>query len=248
MRSVLDGLAGLKRRFLFAVLQVRTATARILWGDYRSLARLITGSAPGFKDPARLTWCTRGFLYAHLAIVLGSWSARALMSVFGPVQTPEVWGGVWFTVRMAEILGLMFLVPAWTLLANYNARQLGASTMTFAPEWAAGWYFLPPGLIWKPYQVMQETWKASVQPSDWRSRRGTPLVGCWWGMWLVSSWGGVLASVAAGATLEAGDAQAAESAIGLVRGLARVASTLSLLTIITRVHRIQMARYRESAE
>lgn len=28
--------------------------------------------------------------------------------------------------------------------------------MTFAPEWAAGWYFLPPGLFWKPYQVMQE--------------------------------------------------------------------------------------------
>lgn len=129
MRAVLDGLAGLKRRFLFAWLQMRAASARISWGDYSSLARLITGAAPGFKDPARLTRWTRGFLYAQLAIVLGSWSARALTTILGPVQPPEVGGGVWFAVRMAVAFGLFLLVPAWTLLANYNARQLGASTM-----------------------------------------------------------------------------------------------------------------------
>lgn len=143
--------------------------------------------------------------------------------------------------------GLFLLVPAWTLLANYNARQMGASTMKCAPEWAAGWYFLPPGLFWKPYQVMQEIWKASVRPREWKSRHGSPLVGWWWGMWLVSSWGGVLTSVAATATLEAGDARATESAIRMVRALARVGSTVSLLAIITRVHRMQMARYRKPA-
>lgn len=53
--------------------------------------------------------------------------------------------------RMVVLYGTMLLVPAWTLRANHNARQLGASGMRFAPEWAAGWYFVPPGLFWKPY-------------------------------------------------------------------------------------------------
>ena len=246
MRSVLSGLAGLKRRFFFGLLQVRTATASISWGDYSSLAKLITGSTPGFRDPTRLTCWTRGFLYAHLAMVLGTLSNRAIRAVLGPVQLPELGGVVWFPLWMVVLFGMMLLVPAWTLLANYNARETGASTMKFTPEWAAGWYFMPPGLFWKPYQAMQEIWKASVQPREWRSQHGSPLVGWWWGMWLVSSWGGVLASGVAALTLEAGDVEVAERAIGLVRGLARVASTVCVLTFIARVHRMQMAHYRES--
>ena len=166
--------------------------------------------------------------------------------VAGPVRLLEVGDGVWFALTMFVVFGLALLLPAWTLLANYNARQLGASTMNFTPEWAAGWYFLPPGLLWKPYQVMQEIWKASVEPRDRRSRCSSPLVSWWWGMWLLSAWVGVLAAVVAALTLEGGDAQAVESAISPVRNLARVGSTLLLLTIIARVHRMQMAHYRES--
>ena len=244
MRSFLDGLAGLKRRFLFVGLQIRTASAALSLHNFSYFTRLITGSTSGFRDPARLTRWTRGFLYGHLAIVLGSWSARALTTVLGPVHLPEVAGVVWFPLRMVVAFGVALLLPAWTLLANYNVRQLGASKMTFAPEWAAGWYFLPPGLVWKPYQVMQEVWKASAEPRDWRNQCGSPLVGWWWGMWLVSAWGGVLASLTAAVILEAGDAQAAESAIRIVRGLARVASTLFLLKIITRVQRMELERYK----
>ena len=245
MRSVLDGLAGLVRRFRFGVLQVRTVTAALALSNYRYFVRFITGSTSGFNDPTRLARWTSGFLYAGVAMLLARWFAQALMMIAG-IQQSEVAGVVWLVLRGIQFYGVVLLLPAWTLRANYNARQLGASTMKFTPEWAAGWYFMPPGMFWKPYQVMQEIWKASVQPHEWRSQHGSPLVGWWWGLWLVSSWAGALASGVAALTLEAGAAEAAESAIMLVRRFANVGSALILLTFIARVHRMQMARYRES--
>ena len=244
--AVLNRLADLKCRFLFALLQIRIACAALSLGEYRSFARHSTGSAPGFSDPTRLTRWTRGFLYADLARLLALSCAQAITMVAGPVQPSEVGGGAWVALRMIVFLGIVLLLPAWTLVANYNARQLGASSMKFTPEWAAGWYFLPPGLFWKPYQVMQEIWKASVQPRDWRSQLGSPLVHWWWALWLLNGWGGGLADTLAVLTLEAGDAQAVYSALRLVRRLLHVPTTLFLLTIIARVHRMQMAHYREA--
>lgn len=246
MRALLAGLAGLKRRFLFTLLQIRTAGAALSLRDYRAFIGLITGSATGFSDPARLTRWTRGFLYADLARLLAPLIAQALMMIVGPIQQSEVVGVVWWALKGFLFLGVAILLPAWTLRANHNARQLGASTMTFAPEWAAGWYFLPPGLFWKPYQVMQEIWKTSLDPRDWRSQRGSPLVGWWWALWLLSAWVGALADIATTLAMEPGDAQVVHSAIRAVRILLYIPTTLALLTIISRVRRMQMARYRES--
>ncbi len=109
MRAVLDRLAGLKRRFLFALLQIRTASAALSLGDIRSFNEFIAGSAPGFSDLTGLTRWTKGFLYADVVRLIAEWSTQALMVTAG-------------TVRPWEVVG----------------------------------FFLPPGLFWKPYQVMQE--------------------------------------------------------------------------------------------
>lgn len=137
------------------MLQIRTASAALSLGEYRYFTRFATGSASGFSDPSRLTRWTRGFLYADVVRLIAEWSTQALMVTDGTAHRSEAVGFFW-TLRMVVMFGTMLLVPAWTLRANHNARQLGASKMTFAPEWAAGCYFLPPGLFWKPYQVMQE--------------------------------------------------------------------------------------------
>ena len=215
-------------------------------GGFGHFVRFVTGTATGFSDPARLTRWTRGFLYAFLVALLSEWSARALMITVGPIQQSEVAGVVWLAPKGFLLLGIMLLLSAWTHRANHNARQLGASTLRFAPEWAAGWYFLPPGLFWKPYQVMQEIWKASVQPQDWRSQPGSPLVGWWWAMWSLGAWGVALAETVTALAMEPGDAPALYGAIGAVRTILYLSATLVLLTIIARVHRMQMAHYGES--
>lgn len=236
---MLERLAGWKRGFLYALLQVRRASAALALRDYRAFTSIVTGSAPGFSDPIRLTGWTCNFLYAHLAFVVVVGCIRALETVGATIELPAAAG----TVQLVIMFGLVLLVPAWTLRANHNARQLGASGMKFAPEWAAGWYFLPPGLIWKPYQVMKEVWQASADPTDWREQRGSPLVGWWWALWLIATWGGSLRFAVAVLALETGEAQTVESAFGIARLLLHIPLTLILLTIILKVCGMQMRHY-----
>ena len=245
MKAVLARLADCKRILLYALVQGRSASAAAALHDHRSLGRIITGTGSGFTDPTRLTRWTRGFLYAHLAIVVARLCIRAI-DPSGTGNAPElssVPGAISLTLRMVVLYGTILLVPAWTLRASHNARQLGASGMRFAPEWAAGWYFVPPGLFWKPYQVMKEIWQASVCPSDWRRQRGSPLVGWWWALWVTASWGGLLASGVALLALEPGDREAVGGAIGLARGLLHIPLTLALLAIILKVREMQMAHF-----
>lgn len=141
---------------------------------------------------------------------------------------------------MKAILDRLALIPLWTHRANHNARQLGASDMTLMPGWAAGCYFVPPGLFWKPYLAMKEIWQASVDPGEWQGQRGSPLLGWWWTLWLATTWGEVLVWAVAAVALEPGDAETVESTIGLAGLLLHIPLTLILLTIITKVCRMQM--------
>ncbi len=245
MKAVLARLADCKRIILYALVQARSASAAAALHDHRSLGRIITGTGSGFTDPTRLTRWTRGFLYAHLAIVVARLCIRAI-DPSGTGILPElssVAGAILWPLRMVVLYGIMLLLPAWTLRANHNARQLGASGMRFAPEWAAGWYFVPPGLFWKPYQVMKEIWRASVCPSNWRRHRGSPLVGWWWALWVTAAWGGLLATGVALPALEPGGREAVEGAIRLAGGLLHIPLTLLLLTIILKVREMQMAHF-----
>ena len=243
MNTMLARLAGWKSGFLYALLQVRRASAALALRDHQAFTSIITGSSHGFTDPTRLTGWTCNYLYAHLAFVVVVGCIRALEAVGNPFELSPATETIRFVLRMIITYGIMLLLPAWTLRANHNARQLGASGMKFAPEWAAGWYFLPPGLFWKPYQVMKEVWQASVDPTDWRDQRGSPLVGWWWALWLIASWGGLLGLAIATLVLEASDAQTVEIAIGIANLLLHIPLTLLLLTIILKTHGMQMRHH-----
>lgn len=248
MSRVLNRLAEWKRASLYALVQVRTASAALNLRDYQAFSRVFAGSAGGFSDPTRLTRWTRGFLWAHVAIVAIRLSIRALERVGGTVElSPVVWG-LWVAVQLLAVYGTVILVPLWTRRANHNAGQLGAAEMTFTPSWAAGWYFLPPGLLWKPYLVMKEIWQVSVDPGDWRSQRGSPLLDWWWALWLIAVWGELLVFAVARLALEPGDAQTVEGAMGLANQLLHLPLTLILLTIITKIHDMQMVHYRNQSE
>lgn len=230
---------------LYALLQVRSASAALKLRDYQAFSRVFTGSTGAFNDPTRLTRWTRGFLYAHVAIAVYGLCNRVFE---GSLELPPAAAGAAIAIQIVAFYGTVILVPLWTHRANHNARQLGATDMTFTPGWAAGWYFLPPGLLWKPCLVMKEIWQASVDPVEWRGHHGSPLIGWWWTMWVATTWGELLLWGLAVVALEPGDAQVVESAAALVSRLLHVPLTLLLLTIITKVHNMQMKHYRNQSE
>jgi len=75
----------------------------------------------------------------------------------------------------------------WIYRANSNCHGFGAQGMAFIPGWSIGWYFVPIATLWKPYQAMKEIWKVSKNPSKWQNITGSPLLGWWWALWIISA-------------------------------------------------------------
>ena len=72
--------------------------------------------------------------------------------------------------------------------ANANARSLGAANLANNPGWCVGYWFIPIITWFKPYQCMNEIYKASSNPNgiNWKSAASHPLMGLWWTCWLIS--------------------------------------------------------------
>lgn len=94
----------------------------------------------------------------------------------------------YITILLNIITGIFFL--KWIYRANYNARQLGASGLKFSPGWSVGYYFIPIVNLWKPYQAMNEIWKASSNPNNWTIEPDSWLLGIWWILWVGSKFVG----------------------------------------------------------
>lgn len=94
-------------------------------------------------------------------------------------------GLLYFVVFLAT--AVLFL--RWTYLSNKNARALGSSDMEFTPGWSAGWYFVPIFWLWKPYQALKETFKASHPDSGehWQEAPHPGIMPIWWSLWLISA-------------------------------------------------------------
>jgi Domain of unknown function (DUF4328) len=93
---------------------------------------------------------------------------------------------------VVAILGVVWFCM-FMVRANRNARSFG-SPMSFRPGWAAGYFFVPILMLWKPYQAMKEIWQGSdpdpnAQPF---SVRVSSLIGWWWALYLLHNVGGRL--------------------------------------------------------
>lgn len=157
----------------------------------------------GFKDSKKLTDWVRYFLYLQIAIALlslisGYMEFRMLSDFQNGVyesQDQAVADAESSDARQA-VVAIIYLVNyivsgvfilKWIYRANYNARQLGAVNMKFTPGWSVGWYFVPLFSLWKPYQAMEEIWKASHNPGNWATEKINYLLPLWWGLWLAAN-------------------------------------------------------------
>ena len=195
----------------------------------------------GYRHPERLTRWTRGFLCAYTVV----WFLAIVQSgsiLFGYAD------GAWLPrflpedgERAGRIVGMgsLVLLLVWTHRANHNARALGASGLRFTPRAAVAWYFVPIAWFWKPYQAMREIWNASARPADWKNRQGSALLGWWWGLWLLASWGWLLAQEVT--IRKWGTVGGAAADFG--RGVVAIPAALVLIAIITNIHRMQTRHY-----
>ncbi len=93
-------------------------------------------------------------------------------------------------VFIGLIFLLLYLVTAivfliWQFRVCKNSRSLGAKKLRYTPGWSIAYYFIPIVWLFRPYQVMKENWKVSLNPAKWTRQPGTPLLGWWWGLWLL---------------------------------------------------------------
>lgn len=159
-----------------------------------------------YRDPTSLVKWTRASIFAQLGI-----SVIAIMSGYleyevlaalrdgtfasqdaatAAAEASDARQAMVALVQIAIIVVSGVLILRWIHRANWNARALGAQGLTFTPGWCVGWYFVPLVSLWKPYQAMQEIWKATKNPSAWTTEAVPQLIGLWWTLWLIYSFAG----------------------------------------------------------
>lgn len=112
-----------------------------------------------------------------------------IVQIFIPPTAPADTNGIGVHIRglPAIIVGLMSLVAViFFLIWFYRARQnVGWSTwpQSRSAGWAIWGWFLPPVLLWFPYQIMCDIWRAGRSPDQ---RQGSkPLaIPAWWATWV----------------------------------------------------------------
>jgi hypothetical protein len=152
------------------------------------------------KNPARLgrlviitTWAFLtmklvfiGIMAVNLIALLGRVPTTFPYETFGQIVRLSVKGNLGFQA----IAGVFSL--AWIYRVSRNAQRLARFSLPISSGWAVGWYFVPVGALWKPFEAIEQTWKASVAPNAWRSVPTPALLRWWWGFWLAGGAAGGL--------------------------------------------------------
>jgi hypothetical protein len=144
--------------------------------------------ARAFRNPKRLTWWLQSLLIGIIVL-------EVVLTAFQLIQL-RAGSAAEAGDMLVTILGMGLLIVyvvtivmfcVWTYRVNANIHALGAANLRFSPGWAVGWYFVPIANLWKPYQVMNEIWRASKNPSGWQDEASSSIVGWWWFWWIVSN-------------------------------------------------------------
>jgi hypothetical protein len=186
-----------------------------------------------------LGWRTALAAVSVLGLTVADGVMRALQMTMGDSLTSGARGGTPDITALALIgfagLGVLVMsvcswvfIPVWFHRASSNLRGLGRYGMAFTPAGCAGWFFVPIANLWKPVQAMAEIWRASDPEADqgsWFASSLSPLIGVWWGTYLLS---GAVSSVA----FFAKDDPSSGATIGLVSNVFRAAAAVALIVVM----------------
>ena len=216
-----------------------------------------------FKDPTRLTNWLRGTWYTYIAgmstlvclslLVLVCWMYMRQGGEFAQDSKIADLANLCIDNEFLffTLLGLFSWIPALLLLtwihrANYNARHLGSRGMRFSPGWSVGWFFIPVLNIWKPYQVLKELWKTSIDPQYWKSQKGPSILPWLWVLIFTSPLFYAAGSITTNLA-ETLDGVIIGGWIKLIGYLMMLASPILILTLIKSIYSRQMMHFAQGA-
>jgi hypothetical protein len=133
---------------------------------------------------------------------------------------------------------------AWQHRAHSNLRAAGVPHLAFTPGWAVGWWFVPFANLVKPFQATREVWKASSGNAAWQMLPTWPVIGWWWGTWLVGAAAGIAVGFAAATSsdrLTTVDWMIRVDQLGVVLVVPSVVTTILAIAIVRSVNRRQSA-------
>ena len=156
------------------------------------------GQEPGPRSLRGLGTCTALLLgvQAVVSVVAAGFAAWGVLSWSKLSGAPA---GLHLPPDRAGVVLLLFSWPltlmtgvtfiSWLYLAAVNARRRGAALRRPAGWAIAGW-FVPVVSLWRPKQMLDDVWRASVPgiPAgvDLRQVRKSSLVTAWWTAWLLA--------------------------------------------------------------
>jgi hypothetical protein len=108
----------------------------------------------------------------------------------GPAADETVGSLLTMLFLALALVGLVFWLT-WVHRTYRNLPALGATELKYSPGWAVAYYFIPVLSLFRPLQVMRETWRAShpahVGGPDWSRVPVPALVAVWWALHLIST-------------------------------------------------------------
>jgi hypothetical protein len=89
-------------------------------------------------------------------------------------------------------LVLLVLVIIWTFRAMKNNEALGRTMPRFKPGWGIAGWLIPFANLVIPVLILQDLWRGSDAQSprgdtNWRSNKGSPLIGWYWAAFIISN-------------------------------------------------------------
>jgi uncharacterized protein DUF4328 len=99
--------------------------------------------------------------------------------------------GIALMLYVIILIICMVVFLMWLYRARSNLPALGVADVRWSPGWSIALWFIPIMSLFRPYQVVKETWQAS-DPASWPGWRRDPppdIFGWWWGLFLVYSVG-----------------------------------------------------------
>lgn len=94
---------------------------------------------------------------------------------------------------VAIFLLTAILFSVWFYRVYRNLAALGVQGLDSTPGWAVAYFYIPVVNLYRPYNAAKEIWQGSVptsepqHPKAWQDQKASPLVGWWWGFWIIST-------------------------------------------------------------
>lgn len=139
-------------------------------------------------------------IQSALALVFGEQLRNPVAENVGAILL----NGLVSLLQLAVMVATYVFFLMWMHHAAKNLRAFNQPALTITPGWAVGWWFIPFASLWMPFAAMREIFKASdpnsVGPSaqhSWMTSPVPPTLGLWWATYLLNSFLGAGAVLAA---------------------------------------------------